>query len=431
MEWQNKRKPTDRTLEPNVLAKLPDAELFQRLQEVESNLDSLVQRKRLDLQDMIGRSMRKNEIIRLFVSSSMINQAWQEGTPLYTPGEQPTWILRVEGKLVTDGPTKNRAFSSMITSVIVELKNDKPEGASESEMAVEAPVEAQAEGNPEGNPEGQIEGQNDGQAENQPEETPKKSSDEPDEIVEWHETCVPPEQRVDFDGLDVKRPGSEKVKARVLIQLKEYPDKFKLSPQLANILGVCEESKPGAVVSLWQYIRYHKLQDIDEKRLIKCDTALYNLFKREKIMLPQLVELLAPHLTPREPISIEFTIDPTTDLESRDLAFDVPIQIDHPLRGDLLSMLNTWHNDFESINRLEDLLLQDVQALNLLSHQHDFYEDLSKDPVEFLNRWVDSQARDLRVIYCDRQFSEEAVRHSSFYTDDILNPSMHLFLGKQ
>jgi len=407
MEWQNKRKPTDRVLDPKLLERVNDNNLFQRMQEVESNLDALVQRKRLDLQDMIGRSMRKNETIRLFISSQIFNQPWQKDTPLFTDESNPNWALRIEGKLLNGDPDRKRPFSSMITSVIVELESES--GEEQVEMQVDEPK-------PEQDAEGSTNQSADGKS-NQ-------------EIVEWHETCVPPEQRVGFDGLDVKRSGSSPVKATIYIQLKEYPDKFKLSPELATILGISEESKPGAVVSLWQYIRFHNLQDVDEKRLIRCDDALFNLFKREKIMLPHLVELLGAHLSPREPIKIEYTIDPTQDLDNRDIAFDVPIQVDHPLRTKLLDMLNMWHNDQMTLSNYETALLKDIQALNLLEYQREFYEEFAKDPVNFLDKWTDSQMRDLKVIYCDRQFSEEMVRQSSFYSDDLLNANLHLFLDK-
>lgn len=388
MEWQNKRKPTDRSLDEKVESTVENAQIFRKLLEVESGLDALVQRKRLDHQDMIGRSMRKNKVLRLFVSSNFAEQPWQQGSALYTNGEKPQWTLRIEGRLLDDDDQNPKAFSSMITSVIVELhKKDA-----------------------------------DAMADDQHEDAP--------EIVEWHEASVPLEQRVEFDGLDVKRHGSDKVEAKLQIQLKEYPDKFILSPKLAQILGVSEDSKPGAVVSLWQYIRYHNLQDVDEKRLVKCDAALQELFNREKIILPQLVELLSPHLTPREPITINYTIDPLNIESNKDVAFDVPIQIDHNLRSDLITMLNAWPQCTASINRYENLILKNIQVLNLLAYQHDFYEEFSKDPIKTLDNWVESQARDLKTIYSDLQFSEEAVRHSSFYSDELINPSLHLFLGK-
>ena len=89
-----------------------------------------------------------------------------------------------------------------------------------------------------------------------------------------------------------------------------------------------------------------------------------------------------------------------------------------------------WHNDQMTLSNYETALLKDIQALNLLEYQREFYEEFAKDPVNFLDKWTDSQMRDLKVIYCDRQFSEEMVRQSSFYSDDLLNANLHLFLDK-
>ena len=139
---------------------------------------------------------------------------------------------------------------------------------------------------------------------------------------------------------------------------------------------------------------------------------------------------MVQHLCHRESITIEYTIDPTQNNGNTDVAFDVPIQVDHSLRSDLLTMLNSWPQGTAQIAHYDNLITQNVQALNLLAYQHDFYKEFANEPAKFLDKWVASQAADLKTIYADRQFSEEAVRHSSFYTDDLVNPALHLFLGK-
>lgn len=408
-ERQARRKPTDHKLTSQVLERIPEASLFTELQDVEARLDALINRKRFDLQDVIGRSMRKNKTLRLFVSSSVYHQPWQETQSDFMDdaglgsGElgdtTPTWNLRIEGRLTDEEPSSRRMFSSMITSIIVELSQD-------GQLHNGDPL---LESN------GALPGQPGG----------------PPEVVEWHELGSQPsdsEEKIEFDGLDIRRRGDRPVRAKIMLQLKEYPDKFKLAPPLSNILGVSEESKPGVVVSLWQYIRFHKLQDVDEKRLIKCDQALRDLFQRDTVTFPQLVELIGPKLMPREPIIINYTIDTDRDLRNRDVVFDVPIQVDDARRQNLLDMLNSWHTDAATLRRLDDSIVEDVQALNLLADQQKFYKELAEDPGKFLEQWVASQARDLKVIYSDRAFDEEAVRHSSFYNDDILRESIHLFL---
>ncbi|PRT53634.1 SWI/SNF and RSC complexes subunit ssr3 [Wickerhamiella sorbophila] len=414
-ERQFKRKPTDRKLRESVLETIPEAKLLIELQKAEVRLDTTVNRKRLDLQDVVGRSMRRNKTLRIFISSSVTGQPWQTGNTMQTdfdfgdmsPPVQslPEWMLRIEGRLVDEGSDHHRLFSSMFTSIIIELHREgDSNNADPAELGLPEP--------PAGVP-------------------PVDAGPKP-EIVEWHEP--PPhstEQRIDFDGIDIRRGGETPVKAKIILQLKEYPAKFKLSPALADVLGVDEESKPGAVVALWQYIRFHKLQDIDEKRNIKCDPALKKLFNRDQLSFPQLVELLGPHLTPRDPIVLEYMIEPQTDKENRDVAYDVPLQVDDPLRSDLITMLDSWHQDNIALSKQDEQLVQDVQQLNLLAMQREFYQKLADNPQKLLDDWVATQARDLKAIYSHRQFSEEAVRHSSFYKDDVLNSSIHLFLNSR
>lgn len=409
-ERNARRKPTDHKLASQVFERIPEASLFTELQDVEGRLDALINRKRFDLQDVIGRSMRKNKTLRLFVSSSVYHQPWQEaqsdfmddaGLGATELGDStPTWNLRMEGRLTDEDPSSRRMFSSMVTSIIVELSQDGPSNTTTDPLL---------ESN------GPLPGQPGG----------------PPEVVEWHELGSQPsdsDEKIEFDGLDIRRRGDQPVKAKIMLQLKEYPDKFKLVPPLSNILGVSEESNPGVVVSLWQYIRFHKLQDADDKRLIKCDQALRDLFQRDTVTFPQLVELLGPKLLPRDPIVINYTIEVDRDIRNRDVVFDVPIQVDDARRHSLLRMLSSWHADAGTLRHLDDAIVQDVQALNLLADQQNFYKELSNDPCNFLERWVASQARDLKVIYSDRAFNEESVRHSSFYNDEILRESLHLFL---
>lgn len=387
-----KSKPTDHQLSELAKENLPDSDLYNRLHEGERRLDTVITRKWLDLQDMIGRSMRRNKVLRIFVSSAVNNQLWQNGGfessafdfGLPNSSEPPTWSLRVEGRLVDEDPESHRLFSSMFTSIIVELTSVNSQG------------------------------------------------EEATEVVEWHEVSPhSTDPHIDFDGLDIQRRGDTVVKAKITMQLKEYPDKFKLSPQLADVLGITEESKPGVVVSLWQYMRFHKLQDVDEKRLIRCDAALKSLFGRDTLTFPEFFELLSPHLKPRDPITIDYVIDPTQELPNRDVAYDVHLQVEDPLRQELITMLDSWYQNQGAVQTLDEQSSNDVQKINLLAEQREFYEKLVEDPAKFIQKWISSQAQDLKIIYSDRQFSEEAVRHSSFYSDEVLNQSIHLFLNKQ
>ncbi len=62
--------------------------------------------------------------------------------------------------------------------------------------------------------------------------------------------------------------------ARIFIHLDNSPDKFKLSPDLAEILDIHTDTKPNIIMALWQYVKTYKLQDPEDKRAVNCNEAL-------------------------------------------------------------------------------------------------------------------------------------------------------------
>lgn len=393
---QFQRKPTDRNLPPNVAAVIPEAKLYKSLQDMERRLDATISRKKLDLQDILTRGLKKRKLLRVFVSSSVSGQPWQaadtDNFDFSTDSSNAEWNLRIEGRLVDDTPADSPTrpkFNTFFTSIIVEMSNE--------DSTDETPIE---------NP-----------------------------IVEWHEPVpnqqgAPTEQAAEFDVIDIKRKGAQNVKAKITLQLKEFPNKFKLSEKLRNVLAIDEESKPGVVVALWQYIKFHKLQDMDEKRLIKCDAALKDLFQRDSFAFPQVLELLTPHLSQREPIVLEYTVPMDREDTLGETAYDIEVDVDFDqTRADLAKLLESWYADRPQIAELDNQIALAVQALNISSLRRDFFAQLVEDPATFMKRWSDSQVRDLRTILADRGFNEETVRRSSFYDDDLLSQSIHLFLN--
>ncbi|ANB12389.1 Snf12p [Sugiyamaella lignohabitans] len=264
-------------------------------------------------------------------------------------------------------------------------------------------------------------------------------ADDPDvvienNIVEWHEpapaAAAAAAQSIEFDVLDIRRKGDRNVNAKITMQLKEYPDTFKLSPQLSKILAIKEETKAGVVVALWHYIKFHKLQDNDEKRLIKCDAALKELFGRDMILFPHIMDLLTPHLSPRDPIVINYVVRVDRDQPVGETAYDIEIEVDDPVRAELTKTLETWYNDQPQILDIDNHIALAVQALNTSRLKRDFFSQLAQEPSEFIKKWIASQARDLKIITSDKGFNEEEARHSSFYTDELVSQNIHLLLNK-
>lgn len=71
---------------------------------------------------------------------------------------------------------------------------------------------------------------------------------------------------------------------------------YKLSPDLAALIGEKELTRPQVTKKIWEYIKAHKLQDPKNKRLIVPDAKLAKIFgSKEPIDMLKLASVLSPH----------------------------------------------------------------------------------------------------------------------------------------
>lgn len=391
------KKPTDKRLSPLFDEVLPSAHLYRSLQEIERKIDATIYRKKLDLQDLYARSVRTRETMRIFISNTVSEQPWQvmPDNPFDFDNSSlvPSFNLRIEGRMLNDkeplDSPNRRPFSSYFTSIAV--KFDSLEDPTESLTAV------------------------------------------------WHEVTSPheraalisahQEQRLEFDVLEVRRKGSQPVQATIMLQLKEFPDKYKLSPDLANLLAIDEEKTPGVVLALWQYIKFHKLQSPDDSKLIYCDAPLRKLFNKEAFTFPEILDLLKPHLLARSPITIPYTVQMSKPNNIGEFAVDIEIEKDHPIKDEMADLLEHWNDNYEEIQAIDDQIALTIQDMNATRLKYEFMKSMAENPSGTVSQWLDSQASDLRLIMNEKGFNEEQVRRSEFYDDEMLNQTLHLILN--
>lgn len=100
-----------------------------------------------------------------------------------------------------------------------------------------------------------------------------------DQSVEWKKPAVAPNaatlpNAADFDQLEFKRGGDENMNIVINFTRDETPERFRLSPILADILDTDTATRAEAVMGIWEYIKAMGLQEDDEKRSFDCDDKL-------------------------------------------------------------------------------------------------------------------------------------------------------------
>lgn len=402
-------RPTDLTIPHSMDTLVPEVGLYRKLLDAERRVDILTARKFGDVTESLGKLPRKKELLRIFIYNTAENQPWQTGDASGSgngngngsgsgTGEggaasagEPSWTLRIEGRLVGEKDLATRKkFSSLITGVAVDMLSSDAAHA---------------------------------QAPEAPEATHKN-------IVEWHEPQDPKASAAEFDGLDIKRPGAENVRCKITIQPREYPLLLKTSSALRDVVGVAETTQHDAVFAVWQYIQLNNLQSPDDKRMINCDEPLSTLFGVPRFNFKEIIQLLSKHLAPNKPVVVEYEVRCDRASTLGELVIDVEVPLEDVAAQDQLKAdskrLVTEHDD--AIKELGSKVALGVQALQSAHRKHTFYDRLAQNPVEFFREFTESHAKLLKILSGDEGYTEDAVRRAAFYTDELLQENVDVLL---
>ncbi|CAG0923585.1 unnamed protein product [Notodromas monacha] len=368
---KKKKKLADKILPQKVRDLVPESQAYMDLLAFERKLDATIMRKRLDIQEALKRPMKQKRKLRVFISNTFYPardpsdaENGVQGAPITGPGGSvASWELRVEGKLLEDGkvdPSKvKRKFSSFFKSLVIELDKD-------------------------------LYG--------------------PDNhLVEWHRIATTQET----DGFQVKRPGDKNVRCTILLLLDFQPLQFKLDRRLASLLGVHTQTRPAIINALWQYVKTHKLQDPNEREWIRCNRFLEQIFGTQRMKFSEIPQRLQHLLHPPDPIVIQHLICVDGPEPKKTACYDIDVEVDDNLKAQMNNFLLSTASQQE-IQNLDNKIHDTVESINQMKISREFFLSFSRDPQQFIQKWLVSQNRDLKTML-DVTGNPEEERHAEFY----------------
>lgn len=457
--------PTDSYIPTYMSELVPELRSYEQLKDSERKVDVYLARKRIDLQQNVSQwnnsksptttSQNKNEIkyMRVFISNISENQPWQDAA---NDIQNASWTMRIEGRLLNTQDVQNPArpkFSSFLQAIAVDFKKPKEEEPSQEQKPEDQDVEMDVTKNEEDTGLS-LPLQMSGELRENNAEQQKSKSDIVD-AVEWHFDPVNP---VDFDGLDIKRNGSENVDCTVTIQLKGITgERLEYSSELAAIIGLSQGSLHEAVYSLYKYILINDLLTNDEnnmrtsahtssdntngeKTIVKLDNSLVKLLRQRPVenheepspktlRLSEMLRLVNSHVSPIRSVKLDYTVRVDKASTYGGLVFDIEVpnsakdlKDEDTIKKEGLSLLSEFNQLTSELkpqlqgldSRATALQLQ----LNASAKKYQFFHELSKDPVRFLQEYMASSANALKVLSGDEGFNEDTVRRSQFYKDN-------------
>lgn len=120
------------------------------------------------------------------------------------------------------------------------------------------------------------------------------------------------------------------------------------------------------------------------------------------MFFPQIPDAISAHTSPLDPVKLPYTIrvDEEFHKDPTPTVYDIQIAIEDPLRARMIALTQNpqYAAGMRQIAVLDDQLALIIQALTHSRAKHAFYTALSKDPVNFIRRWMNSQRRDLETI---------------------------------
>lgn len=494
--------PSDMVIPDHLVELIPELYSFQQLMDSEKRLDHFIHLRNLHMKRMVAqwdKSKLSQEFLyphldspnvkylRIFISNVSENQPWQMDTnnePDLMALENATWTMRIEGRLL-DGVQANdparEKFSSFIESIVVDFKNKETHNMLSSmvdtapeENAIDIPGEKKLNLNlplqfslPNGD--SSTTSNTVQNSDMMVKETVKKdmgSTTPKLEPVKWQ---YDPNNPVDFDGLDIKRAGSENVQCTISILRKSSPEEqfISYSPELAAIIGLKSGTSHDAIFSIYKYIQLNKLLTNDESvfenlmanrnshnsntgtnkildatsypvSIVKLNSQLITLLpdrlkesSPDTIKLTDLLSLINnTHLLPLQPIEIDYTVRVDKASTYGELVLDIEVP-----DVDALKFNNTQRESQiaaaelnENVKALEhiktNVALQDKEITSILSNLHEsnkryrFFKKISEDPVKALNECIASTSNALKVLSGDEGYNEDMVRRANFYKEN-------------
>lgn len=368
-------------------------EVYQRLLDFERELDWKIVRKQTQIADAAFKVSKVKRTLKVYVSHQAENQpSFGMAT---TPETPPSWTLRIDARIESygrQGRSATRPFSHFLRSVVVEM------GDAGGDEGMDMDTD-----------EGEGEDKHKDKDDKREQRGARRGAAS---VVEWNKTATTGET----DGFEIRRIGAVDVPVRILLRLDYQPERFRLSPELASVVDLELATRPQVVLALWQYIKLHRLQESEERKVVNNDATLQRLFGVEKMTFSEIPARLDPHLLPPEPIELHYVV--AVGRVEGSAIWDIDVELDDPAKPRPISA-NLVAQQRE-IALLEQKIAEVMTALRASAVHERVLRSFARDPVECVRKLVAAQCADVEVALGEPSITlDDLSRAQNFDSEDI------------
>lgn len=381
---RRKRRLPEKQIPDKVAALLPESALYTQLLEFEARVDSALTRKKVDIQESLKNPPRVQKTLRIYVFNTAANQPHQGSNK---DNEPPSWSLKIIGRILEDGtdpdatgmvqrPSSSHSkFSSFFKKITIYL-----------DQALY-----------------------------------------PDNHVIFWESSRSPALH---EGFEVKRKGDKEFTAIIRLEMNYMPEKFKLSPALAELLGIEVETRPRIIAALWHYVKARKLQIPSDLSFFMCDPPLRKVFGEDKVKFGMVSQKISQHLTPPQPIHLEHRIKLSGSSPVGNTCCDVLVDIPFSLDKEMSAFLSNLEKHKE-IDACDEAICSAIKKIHEHRRRRAFFLGFSQSPAEFIDSLITSQTKDLKLVAGDATRSAEKERRSDFYNQPWVEDAVIRYINRK
>ncbi|KAL3827796.1 hypothetical protein ACJIZ3_016598 [Penstemon smallii] len=371
---KKKQKLPEKQLQERVAAILPESALYTQLLEFESRVDASLRRKKIDIQESLKTPSYTQRTLRIYVFNTFANQQIPRTSP-------PTWTLKVVGRILEEGMEKPNPlypkFSSFFKRVTIMLDQ-------------------------------------------------KVYPD--NHLIIWDSSRTP----APHEGFEVKRKGDQEFTATIRLEMNYMPEKYKLSPELTELLGIEVDTRARIMAAVWHYVKARKLQCPDDPSSFNCDPPLQNVFGEEtKIKFTAVTQKITPHLSPPQPIQLEHRVKLSGSSPVGTACYDILVDVPFPIQRELNALLASTEKTKE-IDLCDEAICTAIRKIHEHRRRRAFFLGFSQSPIEFINALIDSQNKDLKLVAGgEPSRNAEKEHHADFYNQPWVEDAVIRYLNRK
>jgi len=227
------------------------------------------------------------------------------------------------------------------------------------------------------------------------------------ETFEWVKNPLSRE----VDGFELKRIGNHSVGLRVYLRLEYLTERYRLSHELARLLGLKEETKPTILLSLWRFVK--NLENPENRSDLE---SFQKTFGAECLTNFNLVlEKVNGHLLPAEPTVLEYPAASGPDNNARAVCYDISVELPELPNRDILSMPISLAKE---MSFLDQKISEMILVCHKLNSKREFLKSFSENPIRFTREWLQCQSRKVETCVENLRIPSDKFRSCAFYQDE-------------